>query len=177
VSIPVIVISAMDSQKLPGGLDVIDWFVKPISREDLIRRLRLDCPQLLPPARPLAALVVDDEPASRKLLNDLLATEGVEVRQASGGVEALARLDEAVPDLLILDLLMPETDGFAVVEAVRSQPRFDPLQIVIVTAKDITSEDRGRLNGNIQAVLSKSRLTPEKMAERLRKLRVLVEAG
>ena len=71
------------------------------------------------------------------------------------------------PDLVVLDLLMPEMDGFAVVEAIRGEPAWDRLPIIVTTAKDLTEEERKRLTGRAQALVAKHGLTPDKLRELL----------
>src|SRR5205823_9857779 len=104
--------------------------VKPLDREHFLARLRATRPELFSGGRPLTALVVDDNAMARTWLRQLLAGEQVEVVEASSGAEALERLKEQTPDLVLLDLLMPGMDGFAVVEAIRGQERFKELPIL-----------------------------------------------
>jgi PAS domain S-box-containing protein len=176
-SIPVMVVSALEGSGVPRQLDVLEWFVKPLDKDRFLGRLRDSCPGLFARGRPLTVLVVDDEGKARKLLCDLLGAEGMTVVEAGGGREALRLLGEVQPDLVLLDLLMPDADGFEFVRAVRGDPRWQHLPIVVVTAKDLTAEDRQRLDGRIQAVLAKEALTQEKLEERLRVLGYALKNG
>jgi PAS domain S-box-containing protein len=169
-AIPVMIVSALEGSGLPRQLDVLEWFVKPLDKDRFLRRLRRSCPALFGAGRPVTVLVVDDEGRARKMLSDMLEGEGVTVVEAEGGREALGLLEHAHPDLVLLDLLMPQTDGFHFVQAVRGDPRWRHLPILVVTAKDLTDVERQWLNGHIQAVLSKDALTQEKLLERLRAL-------
>jgi PAS domain S-box-containing protein len=171
-SVPVVVVTAMEEQA-PSGLDVQEFFVKPLSREVFFRRLRRIYPSLFERSRPLRVLVVDDDPADRKLLTDLLAAEGGQVLTASDGQEALELLRDERPDLIVLDLMMPRLDGFAVVEGIRARPDWQDVPVLIVTAKDVTEEERGRLKDHIQALLAKQKLTPERFYEQLSALGLL----
>jgi PAS domain S-box-containing protein len=137
-SIPVVIVTAAEEQAPPSGLEVQEFFVKPLNREDFFRRLRSVQPSLFERSRPLRVLVVDDEPADRKLLCDLLAAEGGQVLTASDGREALERLQNERPDLVVLDLMMPQVDGFSVVEAIRGRLDWQDVPILIVTAKDLS---------------------------------------
>jgi CheY-like chemotaxis protein len=92
---------------------------------------------------------------------------------AASGREALERLAEQPVDLVLLDLMMPEMDGFAVVEEMRARPELAELPILVATAKDVGGEDRGRLQGRIQALLQKHRLTPERLRQHLQALGLL----
>src|SRR5262249_32018047 len=147
--------------------DVLEFFIKPIDREPFLQRLRDRLPGLFGAEGAPRVLVVDDDPAARKLLGDLLRERGAAVREAAGGQEALAALAGEVPALLLLDLLMPDTDGFAVIEQVRGPLGLAALPVVVVTAKDLDSGERESLQGRIQALWQKTLLTPEGLREQL----------
>lgn len=172
-SIPVVVVTAAEEQAPPSGLSVQEFFVKPLSRPDFLRRLRAVQPNLFERSRPWRVLVVDDEPADRKLLSDLLAAEGGQVVMAGNGQEALERCRDERPDLVILDLMMPQVDGFDVVEAIRGRSDWKDVPILIVTAKDVSEEERQRLKGRIQALVAKQMLTPEQFYRQLTTLGLL----
>jgi CheY-like chemotaxis protein len=172
-SIPVVIVTATEEHEPPSDLAVQEFFVKPLGREDFFRRLRAVQPDLFDRTRPLTVLVVDDEPADRKLLSDLLAAEGGQVLTAGNGQEAVEHLQRVRPDLVVLALMMPEMDGFRVVEAIRGRPDCQDVPILVVTAKDLTDEERDRLKGRIQALLVKQKLTPEKLYHQLSTLGLL----
>jgi PAS domain S-box-containing protein len=169
-SIPVLITTVLDDRQLPGNLDVVDWLVKPLDREHFLDRLRAGCPDLFAGARPPTALVVDDDPDILVLMRDLLEEEGFQVREADNARAALAALAEERPDVMVLDLMMPGMDGFALIDEVRQQPPFADLPILVVTGKELDEQERERLQGQIQDFLGKDRLTQEKMAQKLRKL-------
>jgi signal transduction histidine kinase/CheY-like chemotaxis protein len=176
-SIPVVIVTAIEEQLPPSGMTVQEFFVKPLRREDFFHRLRRVQPSLFARSQPLRVLVVDDEPADSKLLCDLLAAEGAQVLTAGDGREALERLRDERPDLVILDLAMPRLDGFGVVETLRSRPEWQDVPILIVTGKDLTGEDSDRLKDRIQALLAKQKLTPEKFYQQLSALGLLRRDG
>ncbi len=176
-AIPVVVVTATEEQGPPSGLEVQEFFVKPLSREDFFRRLRAIQPNLFERFHPLRVLVVDDEPADRKLLADLLAAEGSQVLTASDGQEALECLRNERPDLVVLDLMMPRADGFDVVEAIRGRSDGHEIPILIVTNKDLSAEENDRLKGRIQALLAKQKLTPERFYQQLASLGLLRRTG
>src|SRR5262249_13753764 len=134
-AIPVMVVSALEGGGGPRQLEVREWFVKPLDKDRFLERLRGSCPGLFAAGRPVTALVGGDEARARKLLRDLLVAEGVAVVEAEGGGAALRLLAEVEPDLVLLDLLMPDADGFAFVQAVRAEPRWGRLPILVVTGK------------------------------------------
>ena len=127
-------------------------------------------PHLFIPNGPIRTLVVDDDPALRKLLGDWLQGERFQVIEAADGNDALARLQEFTPDVIILDLLMPNRDGFDVVDAMRSRPEWAGIPILVVTNKDVTNDERQRLSGRISALITKYKLTPEALRKQLSKL-------
>ncbi|HEY6167172.1 MAG TPA: PAS domain S-box protein [Verrucomicrobiae bacterium] len=146
--IPVAVVSIVARENrgtLYGAMDVLQ---KPVSREDILHVLRA-CP------RP-KILVVDDNEMDRQMMIRALEPESVEVRTAANGREALELLPQFSPDLILLDLLMPEMDGMAFLEQLRKEPRYDRVPVFIVTAKDLTEEERRRVNAQAQAVLKKA---------------------
>jgi PAS domain S-box-containing protein len=112
------------------------------------------------------ALVVEDDPSTRELLRRTLAADGWDVHEAENGRAALARIAERTPDVVVLDLLMPEMDGFEVVEALRGRQ----LPTVVVTAKQLTVADRERLNGDVQAVLQKGDYDREGLLAKVREM-------
>lgn len=168
--IPVIIISVLDKGEISGSLEILDWFVKPLDQEHFLRRLRVSYAELFQGPRPLTALIVDDDPTYQKLLRELLVDEGIEVVQARNGREALEWLRDRIPDLLVVDLVMPEMDGFTLVERVRAEPRLRSVPIMIVTSKEINNEDWERLNGSIQSLMSKNRLTQDLFSQRLMRM-------
>jgi threonine synthase len=107
-------------------------------------------------------LIVDDHPEARRLLRRILNAHGeYEIREAASGPEALARVGERSPDLMILDLMMPGMDGFAVLDAIRQQPSTAAIPVVVVTAKELTPAEERRLQGRIRRLMSKGEFLSE----------------
>ena len=101
-------------------------------------------------------LVVDDDAPTRELLRRTLVRAGWRVREAGGGREALAALERSTPALILLDLMMPEMDGFQLLEALRrGGERWREIPVVIVTAKDLSREEMGWLMRNAERVFQK----------------------
>ena len=171
-SIPVIIVSVTEERQLAFGLGAVDHLVKPIDKEALITSLR----SLKLPSRDGSprVLVVDDDPQTVRLLSTVLTSDGYEVLKVYGGSEAIETAISQSPDLIILDMMMPQVDGFQVIRRLTDDPRTRDIPIVICTALDLTDEDRDRLNGQIQSVIPKTGnvkeelLTAIKRIERLR---------
>jgi hypothetical protein len=104
----------------------------------------------------------------------MLVKEGWAVTEAENGRVALARVAENPPEMILLDLMMPEMDGFDFVTELRKRPEWRSIPIVVITAKSLTVEDRLRLNGYVEKILQKGSFNREEM---LREVRDLVSAG
>ena len=114
------------------------------------------------------ALVVDDKAENREVLRRALEQEGWQVSEAENGRVALERVAEQAPSLILLDLMMPVMDGFEFVMEMRKLDTSADIPIVVVTAKDITEEDRRRLNGGVVGLIEKGGLDRESLLAQLR---------
>jgi PAS domain S-box-containing protein len=150
-SIPVIVVSVVASENKGRVFGVVDVLQKPISREELLAVLQRNLRQPRP-----SILVVDDDPDVRRILISYLQGCEVEVRTAANGREALARLEEGLPDLILLDLIMPVMDGMAFLDALRLDPRCQNISVAVITAKDLSPEEAERLKHGTLEVVSKA---------------------
>jgi threonine synthase len=107
-------------------------------------------------------LIVDDHPEARRLLRRILNAHGeYEISEAASGREALAVVERRQPDLMILDLMMPGMDGFAVLDALRLQPSTAAMPVVVVTAKELTPAEERRLQGRIRRLMTKGEFLGE----------------
>jgi threonine synthase len=107
-------------------------------------------------------LIVDDHPEARRLLRRILNAHGeYELREATSGSEALAQIRQRPPDLMILDLMMPGMDGFAVLDAIQSQPTTASMPVVVVTAKELTPAEERRLQGRTRRTMTKGEFLSE----------------
>jgi CheY-like chemotaxis protein len=153
--IPVVIASIVDESELGYALGATDYFVKPVDRQTLLDRLDRYTGAGSHGLDSINVLIADDEPTAVELLSSMLAHSGCSIQTADGGAAAIATALELRPDVILLDLMMPEVDGFAVVDALRADPTTRNTPILIVTAKDITDEDKLRLNGRVTAILHK----------------------
>jgi CheY-like chemotaxis protein len=115
------------------------------------------------------ALVVDDKAENREVLRCALENEGWQVSEAENGRLGLEKVVEQAPSLILLDLMMPVMDGFEFVMEMRKRDASRAIPIVVVTAKDVTEEDRRRLNGDVAGLIQKGGLDREAMLALLRK--------
>jgi CheY-like chemotaxis protein len=172
-AIPVVVVSVDEHLRPSSNFAVQDFFLKPLDRESFLRRLRERLPTLFRFGRPPRILVVDDDPCARKLLTTILAAEGVEVHEAQTGGQALDFIRAIRPDAVLLDLSLPDVDGFNVIEQVRGACELAGLPIVVVTPRDLDAHDRERLRGRVQALIEKGVLSAGRLREQLQALGVL----
>ncbi|HKF16415.1 MAG TPA: response regulator [Candidatus Dormibacteraeota bacterium] len=168
-SIPVIMLTIVDNRNLGFSLGASDFLIKPIQRDVLVATVqRLS----LKPTAPV--LIVDDDKLTRDLVKRSLESEGFQVVEANNGRIALEQMESTKPGLILLDLLMPEMDGFEFLAELRRQERWRSIPVVVVTAKNLDGADRTRLNGYVERILEKGAFTREEL---LRELRDLVKAG
>jgi CheY-like chemotaxis protein len=153
--IPVIVVSVIDNPDLGLALGALDYFVKPVDGGRLVNRLKRMNLKPRTGGGAATVLVVDDEAANRHWLTRILEPAGFTVSLASGGREAIDLAKASPPDLVLLDLMMPEVTGFDVVQALRSDSRTEDTPIMILTARHLTEDDKRQLNGHVSTILSR----------------------
>jgi signal transduction histidine kinase/CheY-like chemotaxis protein len=164
--IPVIMLTVVDDKNLGYGLGATDYMIKPVDRErlaEILMKFR-DVPL------PRHALVVDDEEPARQMLARALEKEGWNVVQAEDGVVAMERMKRQRPDLILLDLIMPKMNGYQFVAELQKQDEWQSIPIVVITAGDVTRQDRARLDGYVEKVLRKSALTEDALLAEIRDL-------
>jgi CheY-like chemotaxis protein len=164
--IPVVMATIVDEYRRGMTLGAVGYLTKPIDRNKLIELLR----QFKSPAGPTRVLMVEDDATQRERVRLWLEPQQWLVTEADNGRAALDRLNEAVPDVIILDLMMPEMDGFQLVAALQQHASWRHIPVVVVTAMDLSAEDRARLNSGIEAVLLKETFKPADLIEGLRRL-------
>ena len=166
--IPVIVVSIVDNRDFGLVLGATEYLVKPIDHERL--RTLLHALDGVLPRGEGSVLVVDDDPAIRDVLSNVLIDDGWRVATAADGKAALEAIEHERPTAMVLDLMMPHLDGFEVLQTVRAQPATRDLPVVVVTAKELTDEDRQRLARSAERVLLKQALRVEDLREEVRAL-------
>jgi CheY-like chemotaxis protein len=113
---------------------------------------------------------VEDDAVQRERMRGWLEGPQWTVREAENGREGLKRIQESKPDVILLDLMMPEMEGFAVVAALQKEVGWRDIPVIVITARDLDAKDRARLNSGVQSVLVKERFRPADLVERIRRL-------
>jgi CheY-like chemotaxis protein len=162
--IPVIMVTMTDDRETGYALGATEFLTKPIDRSQLAQLLERHAPE----GAGRRALVVDDLTENREMLRRALEQESWQVIEAENGRVALDRLADGEVSLVLLDLMMPVMDGFEFVMEVRKVEEWREIPIVVVTAKDLTDEDRRRLNGDVVALIQRSGTDRESLLAQLR---------
>jgi DNA-binding response OmpR family regulator len=168
--IPVILVTVLGDRDMGFALGAAEHLTKPINPKELLRLLaRVQRPEIAPDV-----LVVDDDQSTRAMLRRMLVREGWRVREAADGAEGLEQLARAVPAVMLLDLMMPEVDGFEVLRAVRQTAAWRDIPVVIVTSKDLTRDELEWLRGHAMDVFQKGAYS---RAELIATVRAMVDAA
>jgi CheY-like chemotaxis protein len=164
--IPVVMVTMLDDPERGFTLGASDYITKPVDRQRLSQILKkYTCPH-----PPCPVLMVEDDPETRSMTRKILEKEGWKVTEAEHGRQALECMAQERPSLILLDLMMPEMDGFEFAERVRRHPEWRTIPIVVVTAKDLTAKDRRRLNGYVETILCKAGDSREALLNQIRDL-------
>lgn len=149
--IPVIMLTIVEDKQLGFSLGAAEYLSKPVEMEHLIGILDRYCVD----KSSADILVIEDDEATRRLVGRSLEKSGCSVRFGETGREGIERLEEALPDLILLDLMMPEMDGFEFLAERARNPAWRAVPVVVMTAKILTASDRKRLNGGVDLLLQK----------------------
>jgi GAF domain-containing protein/CheY-like chemotaxis protein len=149
--IPVVLMSIIDQKNRGYALGAAEYLVKPVDRTKLVETLTGICGSAVG-----RALLVDDDDVVRRGVRQALEPIGWKVREAENGQAAVEALAAARADVIILDLMMPKMDGFEFLDELRSRTDWQDIPVVVITAKDLTQEDRDRLNGGVERIIQKS---------------------
>src|SRR5262245_45211254 len=164
--IPTIMATIVDEQRHGMMLGAVGYLTKPIDREklvDLIAKYRA-------PSGPTRVLVVEDDAMQRERIRSWLGPQTWLLIEAENGRLALDRLRECIADVVILDLMMPEMDGFQLVAEMQKHPVWNQIPIIVVTDRDLTAEDHARLNSEIEMILRKETFSPTTLIEHVRQV-------
>ncbi len=167
--IPVVIISIVADRNKGFALGASGVMQKPVSRQELVESLVKLGLFPLSSGKNLNVLVVDDDPGAVEQIAVRVLGMASTVLRAYGGHEAIETARREHPDVIVLDLMMPEVSGFDVVEALQSDPATARIPIIIVTAKTITAEERAKLNGYVASIMEKGRFDGERFTAEVRR--------
>jgi len=157
-SIPVILLSFVGNKSLGFALGASDYLTKPVDGKRLaalLNKYRRDQDCVASNKLTGQILIVEDDVATRKILRRILEKQGWAVTEADSGRAALEKLEIARPHLILLDLMLPDMDGFELIGELRKSHSRDPIPIVAITGKDLTPAESQQLNGYVARVLQK----------------------
>ncbi len=163
--IPVVILSIVDDQEMGFALGVSNYLTKPIEMPRLASLLK----QYRSHESACSLLVVDDDADTRMRIAEAMAEEGWSVVEAGDGQQGLDQLNSQRPDLIVLDLLMPGVDGFEFMSELRKNEKWQSIPVVVVTAKDLTQEERERLSGRVESIIQKNASRGDELLEQIRK--------
>ncbi|MGD0281629.1 MAG: response regulator [Dissulfurispiraceae bacterium] len=164
--IPVVMLSVLDEENMGFALGASDYLTKPIDRDRLLVVLK----KYMHDDKTGSILVVEDDVITREMMTRMLEKEGWVVSTAQNGRVGLEQASAIQPSLILLDLMMPEMDGFQFVEELRSIEALRSIPVVVVTAKDLNPEDRERLKGYVKLIVQKGAYSREDLLGELHKL-------
>jgi PAS domain S-box-containing protein len=158
--IPVIIVSIIEEKTLAFSLGAVDYFVKPVTREELVQALdRVHLPPVAGDRKP-TVLVIDDDRAATDLVQIILENEGYRVLKAFQGKDGIETAVHEHPDVVILDLIMPEMSGFEVAYQLKQVPATRTIPIIVLTSMDVSDEDiQAQLGAYVTGLVSKATFT------------------
>ncbi len=164
--IPVIMLTIIEEKSLGFSLGAAGYLSKPVNQKELLRLLERCCPK----KGPGSVLVVEDDKTTQQMMRRILEKEGYTVIGAENGRIGLECLEEGLPDLIVLDLMMPEMDGFEFLSHVGRNEAWRMVPVVVMTAKKLTAADRKRLEGGVELLLEKGQEDLEALLALLKKM-------
>ena len=164
---PVVMVTASESHEIGLALGADDVLVKPLDLDRLVARIMT----LAPPAAVASeVLVIDDDPNVVSIARAALEGHGYVVTSAASGPEGIEAARSRHPAAVILDLMMPGMNGFEVAAILQSGEETSAIPLIVLTARDLTGEDRAALNGKVKALLSKGNTNAAVLLETVKRL-------
>ncbi|MCB0222365.1 MAG: response regulator, partial [Anaerolineae bacterium] len=161
--IPVVMLTMIDNKNIGYTLGAADYLTKPIDRERLLTTMqRFRCAQPL-----CSVLVVEDDDTTREMVRRTLEKERWLVQEAENGRVGLERVAERQPELILLDLMMPEMDGFQFIAELRRHPEWQSIPVIVITALDLTLEERVQLSGRVEQILQKGAYSQDALLQQV----------
>lgn len=164
--IPVIMLTQLTSEKFAFSRGVADYLVKPVGGKELVENIK----KTIALKKINYILVVDDDEALRQLFCSVLHKTGWKVKEAANGREAIEIIQQEIPSLILLDILMPEVNGFEVIEKLQINPLWNEIPIIILTSATLTKEELERLEHASLRVFQKSNYRKGDLLEEIREI-------
>jgi CheY-like chemotaxis protein len=164
--VPVVLLTMLDDKSKGYSLGATDYLVKPVDRD----ALRSVLSRYHVPDSARTALLIDDDPAVRQSVSKTLSAEGWEVTEAENGKAGLERIRASRPTLVLLDLMMPVMDGFDFLVQLHANADWRDIPVIVLTAKDLSAEDRRTLSGRVEQIFEKDAWSHEQLMGLVKKL-------
>ena len=165
-AIPVILATMIEDKEMGFALGAQEYLTKPVERDRLVAVIQ----RYLPSGAGRPVLLVEDDAPTREMIQRVLEKEGLPVRTAANGRLALEAVSAEVPAMVLLDLMMPEMDGFEFLREFRKNAAWHQVPVIVLTAKDLTAEDRGALRGKVEKILQKGTVSRDDLLKEIRAL-------
>jgi signal transduction histidine kinase/CheY-like chemotaxis protein len=162
--IPVIILSIVEDKKLGFSLGAAEYVVKPVEKQVLLRKIK----NLEKTRKVKRVLIVDNEADTVRLIGNVMKEEGYQVTTAYNSEDAIKSIQDFRPDLILLNLTMPEKSGFDVIEFLKTAEEVKDIPLILLTHKDLTEKEIDELNGMIQGILNKGMLTKEDLLKEIK---------
>jgi signal transduction histidine kinase/DNA-binding response OmpR family regulator len=164
-NIPVVMLTMARDKHMGYTLGASDYLTKPIEREVLVSTLKkYECN-----SENCRVLVIEDDDATREMVCRTLLKEGWRVNYATNGREGIEAMDRELPGLILLDMMMPEMDGFQFLNEIRKNAAWKDIPIIIVTALDLSPVERNQMSGQVKQILQKGAYSKDELLEEVRR--------
>lgn len=162
--IPVVIVSVSDDRDTGFALGAIGYLNKPVNKTALISEIYKSH------HRVKTVMIVDDNDFELKQMKQMIEGEGLDAISSSNGKDSLKILESKIPDVIVLDLLMPEMDGFEVLNKIRSNDKTKAIPVIIVSAKDLTIQDKKNLSGKIENFITKNEASKSELLIEIKRI-------
>jgi CheY-like chemotaxis protein/anti-sigma regulatory factor (Ser/Thr protein kinase) len=164
--IPVIMLTILNDQEMGYMLGASEYLNKPIDRSRLSAVLK----KYRPNEGASGVLIIEDDEPTRQVLARSLAKQGWTVVEAANGRPALEYLKSSRPNLILLDLMMPQMDGFEFLAELRNKEEYQSIPVVVLTSKDLSAEERALLSGKVERILQKGTYGRDALLREVKKI-------
>ncbi|MBY8974537.1 response regulator [Rhodobacteraceae bacterium NNCM2] len=169
--IPVILATILADRELGLALGAVEYLTKPIDAAQLVATLE----SVGTAGR--SVLVIDDDRVSRDLLRRIIVKQGYEAHEANDGMRGLEQMKRLKPCVVLLDLIMPEMDGFEVLNRMQQMPETRDIPVIVVTSKDLSKTERAALRDHAVSIVAKDAGTRQQLVEALERQIARIDGG